>query len=120
MKKSNLETLCEIMLEHMDAEEIKAQRLRMKEERKRRGAVWEFATPSEIAEELCQGGCFAVYYDDVEEEMRRIYGADYDGARYRRKDGGWKQRNGEAYIWGIYKRMIARGIEKLARDGLII
>ena len=68
---------------------------------------------------MCQYGLFDVYYSQCLETLKYIYGEDFDKSRYITKDGGWKFKNNEAYIWTIYKAKIAKTIEMMYKKGEI-
>lgn len=80
------------------------------------GALPRDITPYAKAIRLVQNGGFAVYYTQVEEDMRGIYGDEYDESRYRKKSGEFKTKNGDVYIWSVYQHLLALAIEKMVKQ----
>lgn len=62
---------------------------------------------------LVKSGNFACSYYQIEEDMREIYGAEYDATRYCTKSGDLKYKAGVAYIDHIYTAKLAQAIEKI-------
>ena len=57
---------------------------------------------------MCQFGLFDVYYDQVLETLKDIYGSAFDESKYITKDRQYRYKNNEAYCWTVYKAKIAR------------
>lgn len=66
---------------------------------------------------MCQYGCFEVYYHDVLEVLKNVYGDDYDDSKYVTKDGNLRYKNNEVYCWTIYKAKLAKTIEMMYKKG---
>lgn len=115
MKKVEFEKFVEHILGHFDGkeEDLKSCIERYKEDRDSGGTL------NGAIDLMCQYGVFDVYYDDVEETLRDIYGEDYDSSKYFNKDGSWKFRNGENYIWTIYKSKITTTINKMIEKEML-
>ena len=69
------------------------------------------------ADVMCQYGCFDVYYSQVLETLREVYGDEYNGDKYITKGGEIRFKNNEAYCWTIYKAKIARTIYEMYKKG---
>lgn len=70
------------------------------------------------AQRLVEGGLFGVYYDDAFNGLKEIYGDDFNPDIYLNKDGSYKYKDGEPYVWTIYKNKLAMALsrEMDARD----
>lgn len=65
-----------------------------------------------------EGGGAAVYYDDVYEDLKSIYGEKFKESTYKTKSGDWKYKDGEPYVWTIYKAKLAKAIaDELDKEG---
>ena len=71
------------------------------------------------AQVMCQYGIFDVYYDDVMETLRDVYGDKFDESKYLTKDGQYRFKNNEAYCWTVYKAKLAKTIEIMEKKGEI-
>ena len=65
-----------------------------------------------------QNGNFAIYMEDIENDLKYIYGEDYDPTRYYNKDGSFKVRNNNFYISTIYAQVMASVIWKVYGEEL--
>lgn len=68
---------------------------------------------------MCQYGVFDVYYDQVLETLKEVYGDKFDESKYITKDRQWRWKNNEAYIWKVYKAKITKTIELMEKNGEI-
>lgn len=68
-------------------------------------------------EKMCQYGCFDVYHSDCLETLKEVYGDDFDESKYLTKDGAWRYKNNEAYVWTVYKAKVARAIYEMYKKG---
>ena len=62
---------------------------------------------------LVKSGNFACSYYQIEEDMREIYGKEYDPTRYHTKSGDLRYKGNTAYIEHIYTIKMAQAIEKM-------
>lgn len=65
---------------------------------------------------LVEGGDFAIYYEEVEGDLREVYGEDYKEATYRTKSGDLRVKHGDVYIWTVYKAKMAQAINAIIED----
>lgn len=66
---------------------------------------------------MCQYGCFDIYFSDCLETLKDVYGDDFDESKYLTKDGQWRYKNNEAYVWTVYKAKVARTIYEMYKKG---
>lgn len=59
---------------------------------------------------LIEGGCFGISYDDCYRDLKSIYGKQFKESTYKTKDGEYKYRDGEPYVWKIYKAKVAKAL----------
>lgn len=59
------------------------------------------------ARRLVENGNFGVSYDDAFNDLKSIYGDDFNPDIYLNKDGSYKYKNGEPYVWTVYKNKLA-------------
>lgn len=104
----------EHILDHMESVE------RLKEELDRylllpesNGTLWG------AVDTMCQYGLFDVYYDQVLDTLKEVYGDEFDESKYITKDRQWRWKNNDAYIWTTYKAKIAKTIEIMIKKGEI-
>ena len=96
---------------YLDPKELKDTIERYKGARESNGTLWGAVNL------MCQYGCFDVYYDQVLETLKGIYGIAFDESKYITKDRHYRWKNGEVYCWKIYKAKIARTIEIMEKKG---
>lgn len=101
------------ILDHMDGDlkVLKGTIKAYKELRESNGTLWG------AVDTMCQFGVFDVYYSDVLDTLRDVYGDEFDESRYITKDRQWRWKNNEAYIWTVYKAKIAKTIEIMEKKG---
>lgn len=78
-------------------------------------ADYTMITSLERYKNLVQVGFFACYIEDVEEDMRYIFGDEWDKSRYITKGGAWKIKAGDKYIWSMYKHIMGSAVQHLAK-----
>lgn len=66
---------------------------------------------------MCQYGCFDVYYRQVLDTLKDVYGDEYDESKYLTKNGEIRFKNNAAYCWTVYKAKIARTIYEMYKKG---
>ena len=66
---------------------------------------------------MCQWGVFDVYYSQCFGTLAEVYGDEFDESKYLTKDRQWRYRNGECYVWTVYKDKICRTIEMMVKKG---
>ena len=66
---------------------------------------------------MCQYGCFEIYYADILDDFKKVYGDEYDESKYLTKKGEVRFKNNEAYCWTIYKAKVARTIYEMYKKG---
>lgn len=100
------------ILDHMDGgiEELKNTIRMYKELKKSNNTLWG------AVDTMCQYGLFDVYYFDILETLKNIYGDEYDESKYLTKNGGLRWKNGEVYCWKVYKAKIAKTIEIMEKS----
>lgn len=54
-----------------------------------------------------EGGDYAISYDDAFNELKDVYGDSFNPDIYLNKDGSYKYKNGEPYVWTVYKNKLA-------------
>lgn len=64
------------------------------------------------AQKLVEGGSLGVSINDAYEGLKSIYGDDFKESTYLNKDGSWKYKDGEPYVWTIYKNKLAMALSK--------
>ena len=62
------------------------------------------------AQRLVEGGSLGVSIDDAFEGLKSVYGDDFNPDIYLNKDGSYKYKDGEPYVWTIYKNKIAMNL----------
>lgn len=65
---------------------------------------------------LILAGNFAYTYYDMEQDLKEIYGAEYDASRYYTKGGELKYKGGTAWIASVYTAKMAQAIEQLIKE----
>lgn len=101
------------ILDHMDGslEKLKNTIKDYKELRESNGTLWG------AVDTMCQWGLFDVYYSDVLDTLKDVYGDKFDESKYITKDRQWRFKNNEAYCWTVYKAKIAKTIETMFKKG---
>lgn len=69
-----------------------------------------------VGEEMVSHGLFEVYFEDAEKFLRELYGENFDEKIYKTKNGEFRYKNGEVYVWTIYANKIAKAIEKMIKE----
>lgn len=103
----------EHILDHMELDDLKDNLKRYKERYEANGTLWG------AVETMCQDGCFDVYYGQVLDTLKDVYGEKYDESKYLTKDGDIRFKNNTAYCWTIYKAKLAKTIENMEKNGEI-
>ena len=62
------------------------------------------------AKRSVEAGNFGISYDDCYRDLKSIYGKQFKESTYLTKDGEYKYRDGEPYVWTIYKAKIAKAL----------
>lgn len=75
--------------------------------RESKGTLWG------AVDTMCQYGLFDCYYSQCLNTLKEVYGDEFDESKYITKDGQWRWRNGDAYIWTVYKSKICKTIEMM-------
>jgi hypothetical protein len=57
-----------------------------------------------------EGGDYAISYDDAFNELKDVYGDSFNPDVYLNKDGSYKYKNGEPYVWTVYKNKLAMAL----------
>lgn len=65
---------------------------------------------------LAREGWFLEYFEDAENFLRELYGENFDEKIYRTKNGEFRYKNGEVYVWTVYANKIAKAIEKMIEE----
>ena len=68
------------------------------------------------AKKMVECGEFEVYYEGVEKFLKELYGEEYREDIYKTKKGDFRTKNGEVYVWTIYKNKIALALAKMGRE----
>ena len=68
------------------------------------------------SQELVQDWFFVCYHDQAFRAINDFYWDEFDESRYINKDESRKYKNGECYVWTIYKHMVAMAIDKMAKN----
>ena len=63
--------------------------------------------------EFIGGGGLAIYYNEIEEDLRAVYGDDFDRDIYFTKAGDLRTKGGEVYLWTIYKGKFGAVIDEI-------
>lgn len=99
---------------HMDPQELKDNIKQYKKLPESNGTTWG------AVDTMCQYGLFDVYYDQVMDTLKYIYGDKFDENKYLTKDRqGYRFKNNEAYCWTVYKAKIAKTILMMEERGEI-
>ena len=61
-------------------------------------------------------GEFEVYYEGVEKFLEELCGEEYVEQFYKTKKGDFRVKNGEVYLWTVYKNKIARALVKMVEE----
>lgn len=64
------------------------------------------------AQKYVEGGSMAITPEDAFNDLKSVYGDSFKESTYKNKDGSWKYRNGEPYVWTTYKNKIAMNLSK--------
>ena len=70
----------------------------------------------ECAIKMVDVGEFEAYIEDAEKFLKELYGEEYDENIYKTKKGDFRIKNGEVYIWAVYKNKIASALVKMAKE----
>lgn len=70
----------------------------------------------EFGRRLVREGWFLSYFEDVENFLKKLYGEEYDEKIYKTKNGEFRYKNGEVYVWTVYTNKIAKVIEKIIKE----
>lgn len=62
------------------------------------------------AQRLVEGGSLGVSIDDAFNGLKSVYGDDFNLDIYLNKDGSYKYKNGEPYVWTVYKNKLAMNL----------
>ncbi len=103
----------EHILDHMESIERLREELSNYEKLSSDGTLWN------AIDTMCQNGCFDVYYSDCFETLKDVYSDKFDGSKYITKDGHWRWKNNNTYIWTVYKAKITKTIEIMRKKGEI-
>lgn len=57
-----------------------------------------------------EAGNFGISYDDCYRDLKSIYGKQFKESTYLTKSGEYKYKDGEPYVWTIYKAKIAKAL----------
>ena len=72
------------------------------------------AIPRDVAgAEFIDGGGLAVYYNEAEEDLRAVYGDDFERDVYFTKTGELRTKGGEVYLWTIYKGKFGAVVDEI-------
>ena len=63
--------------------------------------------------EFIDGGGLAIYYYEIEEDLRAVYGDDFERDVYFTKTGELLTKGGEVYIWTVYKWKFGAVIDEI-------
>ena len=63
--------------------------------------------------EFIDGGGLAIYYNEIEEDLRAVYGDDFDRDIYFTKAGELRTKGGEVYLWTIYREKFGKVIDEI-------
>lgn len=96
---------------HFDPKELKDEIEHYKTLPKTYGLTWNAVYT------MCQYGRFDIYYDEVMETLKEVYGDKFDKSKYLTKDGSYRFKNNEAYCWSVYKAKLAKTIEIMEKKG---
>lgn len=66
-------------------------------------------------QKLVEGGDFAITPQDAFDDLKSIYGDSFKPETYLNKDGSWKYKNGEPYVWTTYKNKIGMMLDQEMR-----
>lgn len=99
------------ILDYMDKQELADTLAHYKTLRESNGTLWG------TVDTMCQYGLFDVYYDQVLDTLKEVYGDKFDESKYITKNRQWRWKNNEAYIWTVYKAKIAKTIETMVKKG---
>ena len=102
------------ILDHMDGslKKLKDTIRNYKGLRESNGTLWG------TVDTMCQFGVFDVYYEDVMETLKNVYGDKFDESKYLTKDRqSYRFKNNEAYCWTVYKAKLAKTIEIMEKKG---
>ena len=61
-------------------------------------------------------GEFEVYFEDAEKFLKELYGEEYVEKIYKTKKGDFRIKNGEVYLWTVYKNKIAQAFMKMMEE----
>lgn len=62
------------------------------------------------AQRLVEGGSLGIYPEDAFDALKEIYGDNFNQDIYLNKDGSWRYKDGEPYVWTVYKNKIAMAL----------
>jgi hypothetical protein len=65
---------------------------------------------------LVSSGNFACSYYGIEQDIKSVYGTEYDKSRYYTKSGDLKYRGDDAYIVSVYTAKMAKAIEQIIME----
>ena len=68
------------------------------------------------AMKMVEFGEFEVYIEDAETFLKELYGEEYDEEIYKTKKGDFRTKNGEVYVWTVYKIKIGRAFMKMMEE----
>lgn len=69
-----------------------------------------------VGEIMVSRGFFEVYFEDAENFLKELYGENFDENIYRTKNCEFRYKNGEVYVWTVYKNKLAKVIEKMFKE----
>lgn len=113
MKKAEFEKYRGHILDHIDGgtKELANTVKQYKDIRESNGTLWG------AVDTMCQSRLFDVCCSDCLKTLKWVYGDEFDESKYITKNGDWRLKNNERYIWVIYKAKIAKAIEIMEKKG---
>lgn len=70
--------------------------------------------------QMVQDGFFDCYYQSAFGTLEFIYGDDFKRDVYLTKDGQFRWKNDEYYVWTVYKHKVALTIETMVKKGELV
>ncbi len=111
MKIAEYKAIKAHILNYMTAEELAENIEQYKTNRESNGTTWG------AVQTMAQYGCFAVYYSQVLDALKEIYGDEFKESTYLTKSGELRYKGGECYAWTIYKAKLAKACEMMEKKG---
>lgn len=66
--------------------------------------------------QMALDGFFACYYSQVIDDLKAVYGEDFDDTKYFTKAGDLRYKGGDVYAWTVYTSKMATAGEKLYNE----